>query len=186
MIKVETSLPGLYIIEPQVFGDDRGFYESFHQDKFNDLGIKETFFQDNHSFSVKGVLRGLHYQLNPYAQGKLIRVVKGSVWNVDVDLRENSPTYLKWFAVELSADNKKMLYVPPGFANGFYSLSDEVDLLYKCTNKYSKEHSRSIKWDDPVFNIEWPILNEVDVILSDADKYGISYEEAKTELDFII
>ena len=153
------SIPDVLLIEPQVFGDDRGFfYESFNQNKFEAaLGHKINFVQDNHSKSVKGVLRGLHYQLTPKAQGKLVRVIQGEVFDVAVDIRKSSPTFGKWVGEILSADNKKQLWIPEGFAHGFVTLSDTVEFLYKTTNFYSKEHEEAIIWNDMSLHIDWQV-----------------------------
>ena len=149
------------LIEPQVFGDDRGFfYESFNQNKFEDaMGKKINFVQDNHSKSVKGVLRGLHYQLTPKAQGKLVRVIQGEVFDVAVDLRQSSPTFGKWVGEIISGDNKKQLWIPEGFAHGFLTLSDTAEFLYKTTDFYSKEHEQAIIWNDETIGIDWPSRN---------------------------
>ena len=171
------EIPALMLIVPRVFSDDRGcFFETFKSSDFKGNGITSKFVQDNHSISTRGVLRGLHYQLPPMAQGKLVRVIRGSAWDVAVDLREDSPTYLEWASVELSADNRRMLYVPPGFAHGFQALSDEVHLLYKCTVEYSKEYERGIRWDDPQIDIPWPIA---DPIVSERDAELPSSDDAE-------
>lgn len=154
-----TAIPDVLIIEPKVFGDARGFfYESFNQKAFNEATDTDyQFVQDNHSRSAKGVLRGLHYQIQQ-PQGKLVRVVHGSVFDVAVDIRKNSPTFGKWVGVELSEDNHKQLWVPPGFAHGFLVLSDSVDFLYKTTNYYAPQHERCIAWNDPDIDISWPLV----------------------------
>jgi dTDP-4-dehydrorhamnose 3,5-epimerase len=153
---------GLVSIEPGVFHDDRGFFmESFRQSEFAFHGIHERFVQDNHSLSKKGVLRGLHYQKDPGAQGKLVRVVKGSVWDVAVDIRKGSASFLRWKALELNESNNLMLYVPPGFAHGFAALSDEVHLLYKCTAEYDPRLDAGIRWDDPDIGVSWPVANPI-------------------------
>ena len=153
-----TVIADMLIIEPQVFGDRRGFfYESFNQQAFCDAtGTDFQFVQDNHSRSAKGVLRGLHFQLPPFAQGKLVRVTRGSVWDVAVDIRKSSPTFGKWVGIELNEDNHKQFWIPPGFAHGFVVLSDTADFLYKTTAYYSPTHDRSIRWDDPAIGIVWP------------------------------
>lgn len=157
MKKIETPIKDLVIIEPEVYGDDRGFfYESYNVDKFRALGINTIFVQDNHSRSAKGVLRGLHFQLPPKPMAKLVRCTRGRLWDVAVDLRKNSPTYKKWFAVELSEENKKMFYVPVGFAHGFYALED-CDLVYKCSNTYDADLDANLAWNDPELGVEWPI-----------------------------
>ena len=154
-----TKIPGLLVIEPKVFGDERGFFfESYNEKVFNEAtGISPRFVQDNHSKSVKGVLRGLHYQLPPRAQGKLVRVVQGEVFDVAVDIRQGSPTYGQWVADVLSADNKKQLWIPPGFAHGFLTLSDTAEFLYKTTDTWSPKHERAIIWNDATLNIDWPL-----------------------------
>ncbi|AZN65685.1 dTDP-4-dehydrorhamnose 3,5-epimerase [Acinetobacter johnsonii] len=178
-MKVETTkLDGLLILHPQVFGDERGwFMESFNQYVFDDVtGTNYQFVQDNHSKSSHGVLRGLHYQLPPKAQGKLVRVLQGKVWDVAVDIRKNSPTFGQWIGVELSAENKTMFWIPPGFAHGFITLSETAELLYKTTNFYSPEHERCIMWSDSDLKIEWG--ESVIPILSEKDKQGVSFLKA--------
>jgi dTDP-4-dehydrorhamnose 3,5-epimerase len=152
------AIPDVLLIEPQVFVDDRGFFfESFNQDRFEKaVGKKINFVQDNHSKSVKGVLRGLHYQLPPKAQGKLVRVIQGEVFDVAIDLRKSSPTFGKWAGEILSSDNKKQLWIPEGFAHGFVTLSDTAEFLYKTTDFYSPEHEESIVWNDETIAIKWP------------------------------
>jgi dTDP-4-dehydrorhamnose 3,5-epimerase len=152
------SISDVLLIEPQVFGDERGFFfESFNQNKFEEaVKRKINFVQDNHSKSVKGVLRGLHYQLPPKAQGKLVRVIQGEVFDVAVDLRQSSATFGKWVGETLSADNKKQMWIPEGFAHGFLALSDTVEFLYKTTEFYSKEHEQAILWNDKTIAIDWP------------------------------
>ncbi len=153
----DTPLPGVRLIEPKVFGDDRGFFlESWNARAFSAAGIDAAFVQDNHSRSAQGVLRGLHYQIVE-PQGKLVRVVAGSVFDVAVDVRRSSPHFGRWVGYELSAANKRMLWVPPGFAHGFAVLSDTADFLYKCTTLYAPAHERSIAWDDPAIGIDWPL-----------------------------
>ena len=166
------------LIEPQVFEDSRGlFFESFNQDDFERvIGRKINFAQDNHSKSVRGVLRGLHYQLAPKAQGKLVRVTQGEVFDVAVDLRKSSPTFGKWVGEILSSDNKKQLWIPQGFAHGFLTLSDTAEFLYKTTDFYSPEHEQSILWDDETIGIDWPLE---EVSLSSKDKVAPSFKEAK-------
>jgi dTDP-4-dehydrorhamnose 3,5-epimerase len=152
------AIPDVLLIEPQVFEDDRGFFfESFNQEHFERaVGRKINFVQDNHSKSVKGVLRGLHYQLPPKVQGKLVRVIQGEVFDVSVDLRKSSPTFGKWVGEILSAENKKQLWIPEGFAHGFVTLSDTAEFLYKTTDFYSVEHEGSILWNDTYLHIQWP------------------------------
>jgi len=166
----KCEIPGLVIVEPRAFADDRGFFlESYKKSDFVKNGIDIEFMQDNHSLSSKGVLRGLHYQKPPYTQAKLVRVVKGTAWDVAVDIRKNSPTYKKWIGVELSEENRRMFYMPEGFAHGFLALTDEVHLLYKCSNEYSPSHDAGIIWNDPELAIEWPVdepsLSDKDLIL---------------------
>lgn len=184
---IETKINGLLILEPRVFGDDRGwFMESFNQKNFEqalterDLDVPQ-FVQDNHSFSQKGVLRGLHYQLNPHAQGKLVRVVQGRAWDVAVDIRENSPTFGEWVGLELTGENHKQFWIPTGFAHGFVALEDNTQFLYKTTNYYSKECECSIVWDDETINIEWPIEHGLELKLTDKDKYALSLKQAILE-----
>lgn len=168
---VETSIAGLLIVEPRVFGDDRGFFmESWNAETFRKEGLDFQFVQDNHSRSAKGVLRGLHFQ-NPNPQGKLVRVTRGAAWDVAVDLRRSSPTFGQWAGVELSARNKRMLWVPPGFAHGFVSLEDGTDFLYKCTGFYEPANEHSLLWNDPAIGIEWP-LDGIELQLSAKDAAG--------------
>ncbi len=157
---VETSLPGVLVFEPKVFGDDRGFFfESFNQRVFDEaVGSHVDFVQDNHSRSMRGVLRGMHYQLNPHAQGKLVRVARGSVFDVAVDLRRGSSSFGRWVGVTLDAASQRQLWVPPGFAHGFMALEDETHFLYKTTDYYAKDCERSIAWNDPALGIDWPAL----------------------------
>lgn len=153
-----TELPGVLIIVPRVFGDARGFFfESYNQETFRAHGIDTVFVQDNHSKSVRGTLRGLHFQLAPAAQVKLIRCVRGAIWDVAVDIRVGSPTFSKWVGVELTADNFRQLYIPIGFAHGFCVLSEEAEVLYKTSYVYSPSHERGIIWNDPMLNIAWPV-----------------------------
>ena len=182
-MQVETTkIEGLLILQPNVFGDDRGwFMESFNQQRFTQA-LEElqqpvpTFVQDNHSLSQKGVLRGLHYQNAPYGQGKLVRVVQGRAWDVAVDIRPESVTYGQWVGVELSAENKTMFWIPEGFAHGFLALEDNTQFLYKTTNYYHKESEWAIIWNDPTLAIEWP-LNEIEeVMVSDKDNLASSFK----------
>lgn len=165
-----TAIADVMVIEPKVFGDTRGFfYESFNQQAFNTAtGTNVEFVQDNHSCSTKGVLRGLHYQLPPHAQGKLVRVVRGAVWDVAVDMRRSSPTLGQWVAETLTEDNHKQLWIPPGFAHGFVVLSDAADCLYKTTHYYAPQSERGVRWNDPALGITWPDLG-MDFLLSDKD-----------------
>lgn len=169
---------GPLIIEPQVFGDERGFFmESWNADRFADAGLDIAFVQDNHSRSQKGVLRGMHFQ-NPGPQGKLVRVVSGAVYDVAVDLRRSSPTFGKWVGVELSAENKRMFWVPQGFAHGFLTLEDNTDFLYKCDAPYTPQNEHSLAWDDPEVGIEWP-LDGIEVQLSAKDREGKPLSEVE-------
>jgi dTDP-4-dehydrorhamnose 3,5-epimerase len=153
----ETPLPGVFLIEPKVFTDERGFFmETYNLDAFRTAGITDTFVQDNHSRSARGVLRGLHYQ-EPNAQGKLVRCTRGAIFDVAVDIRRGSPSFAKWFGLELSDANKLMLWIPPGFAHGFCALEGDSDLVYKCTTLYDQPSDRCILWNDPEIGIEWPI-----------------------------
>ena len=160
---IPTAIPEVLIIEPKVFGDARGFfYESFNQRAFNQAtGLNLQFVQDNHSRSAKGVLRGLHYQKDPHAQGKLVRCLKGRVYDVAVDIREGSPYFGRWMGIELSEENGLMFYVPRGFAHGFVVLSADADFLYKCTAEYSPENDRGVVWNDPAIGIDWPVSEPV-------------------------
>ncbi len=154
----KTKLEGVVIIEPQYFGDERGFFaETFKKSDFEKAGIATEFAQDNHSCSAKGVLRGLHYQVGSSAQGKLVRVIKGRVWDVAVDIRKSSPTFGEWVGIELSAENRKIFFVPAGFAHGFLCLEDDTHFLYKCTTEYDPAADRSIQWNDPQINVNWPL-----------------------------
>lgn len=171
----ETKIPGVLIIEPDVFGDHRGYFmETYSTKKYEDIGITTTFVQDNMSFSAnKGTLRGLHFQNAPMAQAKLVSCTKGTVIDVAVDIRKGSPTYKQWVAVELSAENKKQFFIPRGFAHGFLTLTDDVEFRYKVDNLYSKEHDRGIRYDDPTINVDWgTLLNGIDPILSEKDTAG--------------
>lgn len=174
-----TTLPGLLILEPKVFGDSRGFFmESFNARTFRELtGLDVDFVQDNHSRSAKGVLRGLHYQIQQ-AQGKLVRVVRGSVFDVAVDLRKSSPTFGKWEGVELSEENQRQLWIPPGFAHGFLVTSESADFLYKTTDYYAPEHERSLLWNDPAVGVEWPLAGEP--LLSAKDVAGKRLAECES------
>lgn len=174
---IPTSLPEVLIIEPKVFGDARGFfYESYNERTFTEkTGIQAHFVQDNHSRSAKNVLRGLHYQIRQ-PQGKLVRVIAGSVFDVAVDLRRSSSTFGQWAAVELSAENKRMLWIPPQFAHGFLVTSDYAEFLYKTTDYYSPEHERCIAWNDPSLAIAWPLGGEP--VLSDKDQLGLAFATA--------
>lgn len=175
---VQTAIPEVLIIEPQVFGDERGFFfESFNQQKFERLtGVKANFVQDNHSKSALNVLRGLHYQIQQ-PQGKLVRVVAGEVFDVAVDLRRQSKTFGKWVGVILSGENKRQLWVPPGFAHGFVVLKDGTEFLYKTTDYYAPQHERCIRWDDPEIGIEWPLAGEP--VLSGKDQLGLDLSQAE-------
>lgn len=165
---IDTALPGVKIVEPQVFGDNRGwFYEMYSLEKLKELGIDAAFVQDNRSFSKeKGTLRGIHFQKTPMAQAKLVSCTKGKILDVAVDLRKNSPSYLKWISAELSEENKHMLFIPKGFGHGFVTLTDDVEVLYKVDEYYSKEHDRSIRFDDSEIGIDWgtenPVLSQKD------------------------
>ena len=168
---INTKIPDVKIIEPTVFGDERGFFiETWQQKKFEELvtGKPTLFVQDNHSKSKKGILRGLHFQTEN-TQGKLVRVVSGEVFDVAVDVRKYSPTFGEWVGVYLSSDNKRQLWVPEGFAHGFYVTSDEAEFVYKCTNYYDPNSEQSIKWDDPTLNINWPISVEPSLSKKDSD-----------------
>jgi dTDP-4-dehydrorhamnose 3,5-epimerase len=175
---IETSIKDVKIIEPQVFGDDRGFFmETFRTTLFNEHCGERVFVQENHSKSSHGILRGLHFQTEN-TQGKLVRVTKGEVFDVAVDLRQSSNTYGQWVGVLLSADNKRQLWVPEGFAHGFYVTSDEAEFVYKCTDIYNPNSEVSIKWDDPTLNIAWPLVEAKSPNLSAKDEAGVSFLNA--------
>jgi len=176
--KISTSLPGVFILEPRVFGDERGFFlESYNERVFVDLGIEERFVQDNHSRSRRNVLRGLHYQIQ-HAQGKLVRVAEGEILDVAVDLRRSSPTFGGWEAVRLSGENKRMLWMPKGFAHGFRVISEKAHVLYKATDYYAPEYERTLAWNDPNLKIEWELEGEP--IVSAKDQHGVALRNAET------
>lgn len=179
--KIETGIDGLYILEPKIFGDNRGFFmEVYNKEEFKSIGLDVEFVQDNHSKSKKGVLRGMHLQTK-HSQGKLIRVVKGAIYDVVVDLRVGSLTYGKWFGVELSEENRKMCFVPSGFAHGFLTLEEDTEIIYKCTDIYAPKYEVGIKWNDVDLAIDWHFtkygFDETDIILSDKDSKNISFKE---------
>ncbi|WP_404455280.1 dTDP-4-dehydrorhamnose 3,5-epimerase [Oceanobacillus kapialis] len=179
-----TNLHGVIVLEPKVFGDHRGWFtETYNKSKLDEAGINIDFIQDNHSFSAaKGTLRGLHYQLNPKAQTKLVRCTKGAIYDVAVDIRKNSPTFGKWFGLELTAENKKQLLVPKGFAHGFMTLTKDVEVQYKVDELYSPENDRGIMWNDPEISIEWPI--DVEPILSGKDAKAPSLSKAENNFSY--
>jgi dTDP-4-dehydrorhamnose 3,5-epimerase len=173
----ETPIDGVLVVEPQVFGDSRGFFmETWHAEKFAAAGVEATFLQDNHSRSVQWTLRGLHLQV-AHTQGKLVRVASGSVFDVVVDLRRNSPSFGAWWSVELSAENHRMLWVPPGLAHGILVTSPSADFLYKCTDFYSPADERTLAWDDPALGIPWPLPKGVAPQLSVKDAQGRSFAD---------
>lgn len=174
---VPTSLAGVTVLEPRVFSDERGFFfESFNEEALASVGIRDRFVQDNHSCSYRNVLRGLHYQVRQ-AQGKLVRVAEGEIVDVAVDLRRSSPTFGKWHAVRLSGENKRMLWIPVGFAHGFHVLSEKAHVLYKATDFYAPEHERTLAWDDPELAIDWQRVGEP--ILSPKDRRGTPLRDAE-------
>ncbi|PTO65255.1 dTDP-4-dehydrorhamnose 3,5-epimerase [Vibrio splendidus] len=178
---IDTRIPDVKIIEPSVFGDERGFFmETWNQKQFEELvtGKPTRFVQDNHSKSKKGILRGLHYQTEN-TQGKLVRVVSGEVFDVAVDIRKNSPTFGQWIGVYISAENKRQLWVPEGFAHGFLVISESAEFVYKCTDYYNPKAEHSIKWNDPDIGIEWPITNGEEPLLSGKDKEGLPLSDSK-------
>jgi len=172
-----TDLPGVYVLKPKVFGDSRGFFiETWNASVFRDAGFDLDFVQDNHSRSARGILRGMHYQTE-HTQGKLVRVTSGAVYDVVVDLRKDSPTLGKWFGITLSAENYKMLWMPPGFAHGFYTITEYADFQYKCTDLYHPQSEISLAWDDPHVGIEWPIPASEQPQLSAKDAQGLAWED---------
>ena len=174
---IDTAIPDVKIFEPKVFGDERGFFvETFRQSHFDDLGLDLQFLQDNHSSSTKGVLRGLHYQTKD-AQGKLVRVIEGEVYDVAVDIRKGSETFGRYVGVNLSAENKKIFWVPPGFAHGFLVLSETAQFVYKCTNYYNPEYEQTLRWDDSDVDIPWPVESGIEIVMSDKDSVGLSLKE---------
>lgn len=179
---ITTNLPGVIVIEPKVYVDKRGFFlETFREDVLLQAGINAHFVQDNHTRSSQGVLRGLHYQMTQ-TQGKLVRVAAGSVFDVVVDVRSGSPTFGQWYGTELNEDNIKMIYVPPGFAHGFVTLSETADFIYKCTDYYHPESEQGIAWDDPDLNIDWSIAEIAEKIsLSDKDKQNVKLKDQPAE-----
>ena len=184
---IQTKIDGVFIIEPDVFGDNRGwFMETYNEQKFKELGIDCTFVQDNMSYSaIKGTLRGLHYQREPYCQAKLVRCTKGTVIDVAVDIRKGSPTYGKWVSVELSEENKKMFFMPHGMAHGFLTVTDEVEFQYKVDNLYNKESEGGIKYDDPSINVDWgSLLNGIKPILSAKDEVLPTIEECNANFEY--
>jgi dTDP-4-dehydrorhamnose 3,5-epimerase len=181
----KTTLPGLLVIEPKVFGDDRGFFMEFqNRDEFARHGFKETFVQLNHSRSKKGVVRGLHYQINPAPMGKLVKCVRGKIFDVGVDIRKGSPTWGQWYGDILSGDNHKMLYFPPGFAHGFLSLEDGTEVIYACTGIYSAHDERALLWNDPAIGIKWPVDQVGAGIVSERDQKHPGLKDVDTNLTF--
>ncbi len=172
------EIEGLYIVQPKIYGDERGYFmETYHYEDFKDAGLPMVFVQDNQSLSSKGVLRGLHFQ-KQHPQGKLVRVLKGSVYDVAVDLRKNSPTYGKYHGEILTEDNRKMFYVPEGFAHGFLVLSDTAVFSYKCTDFYHPEDEGGIMWNDPDIGIEWPLKDDMELLISDKDKKHAAFRNS--------
>jgi len=177
MKKIDTSLFGVLLLEPRVFGDDRGFFlESYNERTFAELGIPGRFVQDNHSYSSRNVIRGLHYQI-PQPQGKLVRVVTGEILDVTLDLRRSSPSFGNWASFELSGENKRMLWIPVGLAHGFRVVSEAAHVLYKATDFYSPKNERTVMWNDRQLNIDWKIAGEA--MVSDKDKLGVSFQQAE-------
>lgn len=180
----KCEIEGLCVIEPTVFKDSRGFFmETYNQKDFEEEGLNMVFVQDNQSMSTKGVLRGLHFQ-KQYPQGKLVRVVRGAVYDVAVDLRASSKTYGKWFGVELSAENKKQFYIPEGFAHGFLVLTDEAEFVYKCTDFYHPNDEGGLAWDDEEIGIEWPITEDMELVISEKDQKWKGLTETMKEFSF--
>ena len=176
---IKTSIPEVIVVEPQVFGDHRGFFlETWEKNKFKESGIDSDFVQDNHSKSSQGTLRGLHYQIQ-HPQGKLIRVIQGDIYDVAIDIRKNSPTFGQWCGEYLTAESKKILWIPPGFAHGFYVITTTAEVCYKCTDYYFPQHERSILWNDPVLAIDWPLVNSEQPTLSRKDREGVLLKDAE-------
>jgi dTDP-4-dehydrorhamnose 3,5-epimerase len=172
-----TSIPEVILIEPHLFGDERGFFmETYQAQLFSEAGIPAKFVQDNHSGSKQGILRGLHYQIQ-HVQGKLVRAIAGEVFDVAVDLRQSSPTFKKWTGIILSAQNKRQIWVPPGFAHGIYVLSEWAEILYKTTDFYAPDWERTLAWNDPTINIDWPLINGNPPILSAKDSLGLPFSQ---------
>ena len=187
MKRIDTGIEGVYIIESDCFGDHRGwFMETYNEAKFKDLGIDTVFVQDNMSYSSqKGTLRGLHYQKAPYSQAKLVRCTRGEVIDVAVDLRKGSPTYGKWTSCKLSAENKRMFFIPRGMAHGFLTLSDDVEFQYKCDNLYNKEAEGGIRYNDPTINVDWgSLLNGIEPVLSEKDKIAPLLEDCNANFEY--
>jgi len=175
----KLDIPDVVLMEPKALGDQRGFFmETFRDDDFKKMVSDVSFVQDNHSKSTQGILRGLHYQIKQ-TQGKLVRVIAGKVFDVAVDLRKSSLTFCKWVGSMITAENKRMLWVPPGFAHGFYVVSSEAEFVYKCTDYYAPEYERSIKWNDPAIGIKWPLISGTAPLLSEKDEQGVSIEKAE-------
>jgi dTDP-4-dehydrorhamnose 3,5-epimerase len=176
---LRTAIPDIQLIQPRVFGDERGFFlETYQAEQFIQAGISANFVQDNHSGSRQGILRGLHYQIRQ-AQGKLVRVISGEVYDVAVDIRRCSPTFGRWVGVSLSAQNKLQIWVPAGFAHGFYVLSEWAEVVYKTTDYYAPQWERTLRWDDPELAIDWPLIGVGQPILSEKDKQGACFREAE-------
>lgn len=174
-----TKIPDVLLLKPKVIGDARGFFlETYRENEFISAGIPQQFVQENHSGSQRGVLRGLHYQIKQ-AQGKLVRAIVGEIFDVAIDIRRSSPTFCQWVGINLSAENKYQLWIPPGFAHGFYVLSEYAEITYKVTDYYAPEWDRSILWNDPQFGIEWPLLPNVPLSLSNKDITGKQFSEAE-------
>lgn len=174
-----TKLSGIKLVEPKVFEDERGFFfESYHKQIFSDNDLSVEFVQDNHSRSKKGALRGLHYQIRQ-AQGKLVRVILGEIYDVAVDLRKSSQTFGQWMGLSLSAENKKQLYIPPGFAHGFYVVSEWAEVLYKATDYYAPQWERTLLWNDAQINVSWPLLDDIPLLLSPKDTDGKTFDQAE-------
>lgn len=179
---LKTNLPGVLVVEPKVFGDDRGFFlETFHAGRYEQHGLPQGFVQDNWSRSVKGTLRGLHFQ-QPHGQGKLVFCTRGAVWDVAVDVRKGSPTFGQWYGLELSEANKKQLWIPAGFAHGFCVTSDSADFQYKCTELYAPEHEQAVAWNDPDLAIPWPVTGP---LLSKKDSAAPRLKDAKVLPEYI-
>ncbi|OGB90789.1 dTDP-4-dehydrorhamnose 3,5-epimerase [candidate division WOR-1 bacterium RIFCSPHIGHO2_01_FULL_53_15] len=183
---IPSPIPEILIIEPKVFGDDRGFFmEFYNKNGFAEIGLTDAFVQDNHSRSKKGVVRGLHYQTNPAPMGKLVKCARGRIFDAGVDVRRGSPTFGQWYGEVLTGENHKMLYFPPGFAHGFLCLEDDTDVIYACTGAYSPADERALLWNDPALGIKWPLEEVKKAIVSEKDAQNPKFKDAETNFIYV-